>query len=133
MNIIALVLNIVKILQIHHIPVINMLIIKIHQDAQVQLHQFIIKMMMVSISIQTIAIVVKLLNIIEHSMMETNVLRIVLIIICGMKKVKESIVGQVIIMNVVMIMKIVIMDTSIEYIKLQVVKDVYIVMKLVKT
>ena len=59
MNIIALVLNTVRILQIHHIVAIYMLIIKIHQDAQVQLHQFITKMMMVNISIQTIVIVVK--------------------------------------------------------------------------
>ena len=77
MNIIVLVLNIVKILQIHHIVVIYMLIIKIHQDVQVQPHQFIIKMMMVNISIQTIVIVAKLLNIIEHLMMETNVYLIV--------------------------------------------------------
>ena len=56
MNIIVLVLNTVRILQIHHIVAIYMLIIKIHQDAQVQLHQFIIKMMMVGkamIQVQT--------------------------------------------------------------------------------
>ena len=59
MNIIVLVLNIVKILQIHHIPVINMLVAKIHQDVQTHHHQFIIKTMIVNISIQTIVIVVK--------------------------------------------------------------------------
>ena len=77
MNIIVLVLNIVKILQIHHIPVINMLVAKIHQDVQTHHHQFIIKTMMVNISIQTIVIVAKLLNIIEHLMMEINVYLIV--------------------------------------------------------
>ena len=65
--------------------------------------------------------------------MEINVLRIVLIIICGMKKVRENTVGQVIIMNANIIMKIVIMDTNIEYIKLLEVNNVYIVMKLVQT
>ena len=133
MNIIVLVLNIVKILQIHHIPVINMLVAKIHQDVQTHHHQFIIKTMIVNISIQIIVIVAKLLNIIEHLMMEINVLRIVLIIICGMKKVRENTVGQVIIMNANIIMKIVIMDTNIEYIKLLEVNNVYIVMKLVQT
>lgn len=66
-------------------------------------------------------------------MMEINALRIVLIIICGMKKIKESIAGQAIIMNVNTIMKIAVVNTNIEYIKLQVVNNVYIVMKLVKT
>ena len=59
MNIIALVLNIVKILQIHHIVAIYMLVAKIHQDVQTHHHQFIIKTMMMNISIQTIVIVVK--------------------------------------------------------------------------
>lgn len=59
MNIIVLVLIIVKILQIHHIPVINMLVAKIHQDVQTHHHQFIIKTMIVNISIQIIAIAVK--------------------------------------------------------------------------
>lgn len=59
MNIIVLELNIVKILQTHHILIIDMLVTKIHQGVQVHPHKFITKMMMVNISIQTIVIVVK--------------------------------------------------------------------------